>query len=111
MRVLEVINRVVGGHRRRRGNELVGHPAQLRDLLRRNDVSDDDKAIAIIGGALCTREHSVSPSNPSSLTRSAVSKQLKYNITQDCALRTMIVEPLSVDPDRVTAILDADEPK
>jgi hypothetical protein len=44
------------------------------------------------------------------LTRSAVSKQLKYDTTQDCALRTMIVEPLPVDPDRVTAILDADEP-
>jgi len=62
MRVLEVINRVVGSHRRRRGNELVSHLAQLRDILSREDVGNDDEAIAIIGGALCTCERSVSPS-------------------------------------------------
>jgi hypothetical protein len=45
------------------------------------------------------------------MTRSAISKQLKDNITQDCAVRTMIVEPLAVDPARVKAILDADKPK
>ena len=61
VRVLQVINRVVGGHRRRRGNELVGHPTQLRDILSREDFGDDDEAIPIIGGALCTCEHSVSP--------------------------------------------------
>jgi hypothetical protein len=89
VRVLEVINRVVGGHRRRRGNELVGHPTQLRDLLSRKDVGDDYKAIAIIVGALCSCEHLVSPQGHFSMPRSAVSKQLRYDITQDCAARTM----------------------
>ena len=88
MRVLEVINRVVGGHRRRRGNELVSHPAQLRDILSREEVGNDDEAIAIIGGALRTCERSVSPSRPLPMPRSAVSKQLKYKITEDCGVRT-----------------------
>src|SRR6516164_6987902 len=61
VRILEVINRVVGGHRRRRGNELIGHPTQLRDILSREDVGDDDEAIAIIGGALSVSEHKFLP--------------------------------------------------
>lgn len=32
------INRVVGGRRHRGGNELVGHPTQLRDILSREDA-------------------------------------------------------------------------
>jgi hypothetical protein len=45
------------------------------------------------------------------MPRNAVSKQFTGDIIQDCAVRTMIVEPPALDPDRVTAILDADKPK
>jgi hypothetical protein len=45
------------------------------------------------------------------MPRNAVSKQLTGDITRDYAVRTMIVEPPALDPDRVKTILDADKPK
>src|SRR5271169_6961821 len=89
VRVLEVINRVVGGHRRRRGNELVGHPTQLRDILSREDIGDDDEAVAIIGGALCIREHAVLPQGRVPDAKERGVEAIKAHITQDCAWRTM----------------------
>src|SRR3954464_12333455 len=62
MRILQVVDFVIGGDRRRVAHEFVGDPAQLVDLGRREHVWHDDKAVALIGGALRIDKHgAVSP--------------------------------------------------
>src|SRR4051794_2515922 len=60
VRVLEVINIVVGRDPGRRPHELVGDPAQFSYLFRRKDIGDDDEPVALIGLSLRLGQHSIS---------------------------------------------------
>jgi hypothetical protein len=86
VRVFKIIHRVVGGHRRRRGNEFVGYPTHLRDLFGRVDIWDNDEAVAFISGALCIREHWLSPSGPRCHRGD---ESISADITQDFTCRTI----------------------
>ena len=61
VRVLQVIDFVIGADPRRIAHEFVGDPTQLLDLGGREDIGHDDDAVAVIGGALRVGKHGLSP--------------------------------------------------
>ncbi len=64
MRIFEIIDLVIGGDRRRVAHELVGDPAQLVGLGRREDIRYDNEAVPLISGALRIGEHRVGSPYP-----------------------------------------------